>query len=77
MALLILQFTNTNLLDSPGEGLPYFLIVNMSEFPEPTQESTEACEKRDIRTFRNCPKQMTTILTFHYLKNPDVEALSF
>ena len=51
--------------------------IHMSEFPEPKQESAAACENRDIGPFRKGPKQMTTILTFHYLKNPGVEALSF
>ena len=49
----------------------------MSEVPEPQQESAAACENRDIGAFRKGPKQMTTILTFHYLINPGVEAPSF
>ena len=49
----------------------------MSEFTERQQESAVACENRDIRPFRKGPKQMTTILIFHYLMNPGVEALSF
>ena len=49
----------------------------MSEFPKPQQESAAAIENRDIGPFRKGPKQMTTILTFHYLINPGVEALSY
>ena len=49
----------------------------MSEFPEPQQESAAACENRDIGPFRKGPKQMTKIVTFHFLINPGVEALSF
>ena len=49
----------------------------MSEFPEPQQESAANCENRDIGPFKKVPKQITTILTFHYLINPGVEALSF
>ena len=49
----------------------------MSEFPETQQESATVPENTDIGPFRKGPKQMTTILTFHYLINPGVEALSF
>ena len=48
----------------------------MNEFPEPAQKSAAACENRDIGPFREGPKQMTTILTFTFLINSGVEALS-
>ena len=38
----------------------------MSEFTEPQQESTAACENRDIGPLWKGPKQMNTILTFHF-----------
>ena len=52
-------------------------ICYMSEFPEPQQESAAACENRDIGPLKKGPKQIITIVNFHYLKTPGVEALSF
>ena len=49
----------------------------MNEFSEPQQESAAACENRVIGPFRKGPKQITTIITFHYFINPGVEVLSF
>ena len=52
-----------------------YATPHMSEFPEPQQESTAACENRDIGPLRKGPKQMNTILTSYYLKNLGLEAL--
>ena len=53
------------------------LFDHMSEFPEPQQETTAACENRDIGPFRKGPKLMTTIVFIAFSQNQGLESLRF